>query len=79
MHICSVKARLYILFIQKGQSHKILSILAENLAKGLRYRRKRCWSYVSVFENTLEKLILKTIFPKKVAVTLLSGSRKDTV
>ena len=46
---------------QKRQDRKILSlgpeILTENSAGGLRLRRERCWSYTSIFMNTLEKLI----------------------
>ena len=42
-------------------------------------KREHCWGFASVFENTAEKLILKSIFPLKVAATLLSGSRKDVV
>ena len=71
---------------QIGQSHKILgwglknvSILPEYLARGLRSGRECRCGYVTLFENTSEKLILKSIFPLKVAVTLLSGSRKGKV
>ena len=53
---------------------KNLCILSENLAGGLGSRREYYWGCVSTFENTLEKLILKSIFPLKVALTLLSGS-----
>ena len=33
---------------------------------------------ISIFENTSKFLILKSIFPLKVAATLLSGSRKPS-
>ena len=55
---------------------KNLHILPENLARFLVSRRKCCWGYLSIFENTLEKQILKSIFSLKVVATLLSGSRK---
>ena len=46
---------------QKEQDRKILSlgpqIFTENSAGRLRFRRERCSGYVSVFVNTLEKLI----------------------
>ena len=71
---------------QTGQSCKILNwglknvnILPEYLVRGLRSRRECRCGYVTLFENTSEKLILKSIFPLKVAVTLLSGSRKGKV
>ena len=60
---------------------KNLHILPENLARFLVSRRKCCWGYLSIFENTLKKRIhtlrihLK-IFSLKVVATLLSGSRK---
>ena len=47
-------------------------------AFGLESRGECYWGYVSVFDNTPEKLILKSIFHLKVAATLLSGSRKGT-
>ena len=53
--------------------------LPEYLVRGLRSGRECRCGYVTVFENTSEKLILKSIFPLKVAVTLLSGSRKGKV
>ena len=40
----------------------VLHVLLENL-RGLGSRRERCWGYASVYENTPEKLILKTISP----------------
>ena len=54
---------------RKGQSHtrysawdlKNLCIFTENLAGGLGSRKEH--GYVSVFDNTPEKLILKTSFP----------------
>ena len=58
---------------------KNLRILLENSARGLSSGRKRFWGYVSVFDNTHKKLILKSIVPLKVAATLLSGSRKGAV
>ena len=73
----------YVTTTQKGQDRRILSlglqIFTENLAEGLGFRRECCWGYVSIFVNTLEKLILKFIFPLKVAATLLSDSRKGAV
>ena len=56
-----------------------LRTLLKNSAGGLRYRRQRCWGYVSVFQNTPENLILNSIFPLIVSATLLSGSRKGKV
>ena len=41
--------------------------LPENSAGGLGSRRECCWGYVSVFENTTEKLIFKSILNLKVA------------
>ena len=41
--------------IQLGVSK--IYILAENLAESLGSRRERCWGYVSIFQNTPEKLI----------------------
>ena len=35
--------------------------------------------FTYVFENKSKELIFKSIFPLKVAATLLSGSRKGTV
>ena len=58
---------------------KHLRLLPENSARGPEFRRERCWGYVSVFEYTSEKLILKSIFPLKVAAVLLSDSRKSAV
>ena len=38
------------------------------------------WGYISAFENTPEKLILKSIFPLKVEEAIsLSGSKKSAV
>ena len=54
---------------------KNLSILPENSSRGLWSRREHCWGYVSGSENTNKKLILKSIFPLKVATTLLCGAR----
>ena len=78
--------RVYVMKTHKDLSHKILNLgsqkfthFAENSAGGLKSRRERYWGYVSVFQNTLEKLILKSIFPLKIAATLLSGSRKCAV
>ena len=74
--IYSVKAnsqvgnvRVFIMTTQKGQSHtrysawdpKNLCNLTENLAGGLGSRTEH--GYVSVFDNTPEKLILKPSFP----------------
>ena len=73
----------YVMTTQKGQGRKILRLgpqfFVENLAEGLWFRRERCWGYVSIFVNTLEKLILKFIFLLNVAATLLSDSRKGAV
>ena len=54
-----------------------MRILPKNSAKRLECRRE-C-GYLSVFENTPEKLILQSIFPLKVAATLHSGWTKSTV
>ena len=43
----------------------------EYSAGGLGPRIEHCWGYVSVFENTPKKFILKSIFPLKVATILL--------
>ena len=79
----TVNIWVYVITIQKDQGHKILNFgsqkFTENLAGGLGFRRERCWGYISIFVNTLEKLILKFIFPLKVAATLLSASRKGAV
>ena len=71
---------------QKGQSHKILSLgsqtfmhFARKFSRGASGRRKSYWGFVSVFKNTPKKLILISIFPLKVAVTLLNDSRKGAV
>ena len=70
-HIDSVKAKSQagiiwvkdIMTTQKGQSCKIsardlkvLCILPENSAEGLRSMREHCWCYIFVFENTPEML-----------------------
>ena len=57
---------------------KNLCNLLENSAGGVGSRREHCLGYY-VFENTPEKLIVKSIFPLKVAATLLGGSRKGAV
>ena len=79
----AVSIWVYVMTTRKGKDRKILSlgpqIFTENLAGGLGFTRDRCWGYVSIFVNTLEKLILKFIFSLKVAATLLSDSRKDEV
>ena len=76
----------YVMTTQKDKSHKILSLgsqkflhFAEKLAGDLKSRRERYWGYVSTFEIIPEKLILKSIFPLKVAATLISGSWKGAV
>ena len=51
-----------------------LCILLENSAEGLRSRRKCCWGYISVYENTPEKLS-----SWHYITTILSGSRKGAV
>ena len=94
MRICSDKAnseagniRVYAIATQKGQCRKILNqgsqeiyaFLLENSAGDLGSRRERFWGYVSVFDYTPKRLILKCIFPLKVAATLLSGSRKVAI
>ena len=60
-------------------SLKKLLILPENIARDLGSRRERCWCYVCAFENTPEKLILKSIIPLNVPATLRSGSKKGAV
>ena len=94
VHIYSVKAnsgagniRVYIMTTQKGQSYKLFSQgspgvthFAGKFSRVPRVQeKKRCWGYVPVFQNTPEKLLLKSIFPSKVAVSLLSGSKKGAV
>ena len=54
-------------------------IVPENLAGCVGFRGKHCWVYVSIFENTPEKLILKSIFHLKVAATFQSSLKKGTV
>ena len=63
---------------------KNLVILQENSAEGLRPRREHCWDYVSIYENTPEKL--PHLSPKrccnftlKAAATLLIGLKKCAV
>ena len=63
----------YVMTTQKGH----LRILPENLTEGFGSKGEGWWNYI--FENKPKKLILKSIFPKKVAAILLSGSRKGTV
>ena len=58
---------------------KNLCIMPKNLARFLGSRREHCWVYLSIFNSTPEKLILKSIFPLKAAENLLSGSRKGEV
>ena len=67
-----------IMTTRKGRSRKLLSkeswkfmYFARNSAGDLRSRKKCCWGYVSIFENTTEKI-------KKVVTTLCSCSRKNT-
>ena len=93
MRACSVKVnsqagniRAYIMTPEMAQGTgylaqglKNLRILSENSAGMFGSRRERCRGYVHVFENTLEKLILKSIFPLKFATTLVRGSRKGAV
>ena len=55
---------------------KNLRISSESSAEDLRSRREHRWGYVSIYENTPEKLLH---LPPKVAATLLSGSRKGTI
>ena len=57
---------------------KNLCILLGNSA-GSPESHIECWGYASVFENTPEKLILKSISCLRVATTLLSGLKKGTV
>ena len=60
---------------------KNLCNLLENSAGGggFRVQERTLLRLLSVFENTPEKLIVKSIFPIKVAATLLGGSRKGAV
>ena len=52
---------------------------ARKFSRGASGRRKSYWGFVSVFKNTPKKLILISIFPLKVAATLLNDSRKGAV
>ena len=94
VHIYSVKAnseaaniRVYIMTTQKGQSYKFftqgspgVTHFAGKFSRVPRVQeKKRCWGYVPVFQTTAEKLLLKSVFPSKVAASLLSGSKKGTV
>ena len=45
---------------------KNLCILLKNSAEGLGSKRKHCWGYVFVSENTPEKLTLKSMSPLNV-------------
>ena len=56
---------------------KTLHILPENAAGALRSRRECCRGYVSVYENTPEKL--PQSFPLKFGTTLRNGSKKGAV
>ena len=69
--------RVDIITSQKDQSRKAKSLrFVRKFSRGLESRKGRCWGYVlPVFQNTPEKLILKSIFSLKVVATLLSGSR----
>ena len=55
---------------------KNLHILPANSVEGLRFRRERCWGYISTYENTPKSY---HISPVIVAATLLSGSRKGAI
>ena len=88
-HIYSVKVNshggnicVYVMTTKKAKAArysardlKNLLILLENLAGALGTRRECCLGYISIFENTPEKLILKSIFPLKVAATLVVQGR----
>ena len=70
VHVCSIKPNSQaghiwvkdIVTAQKGHQKKsvsglkILGILPENSAEGLMSRTEPCWAYISIYENTLEKL-----------------------
>ena len=43
-----------------------LKYLPKNLAGGLSSRTEHCWGYVTILENTHEKLTLKSNFPLKL-------------
>ena len=87
IYICTANSQVgNIMATQKGQNCKILSQGSQKLnhfvgkfRRGPWSRRKHCWDYVSVFKNTSEKLILKSIFPIKVTTTCCSGVDKFNI
>ena len=58
---------------------KTLNILSENLVGELGSGGERYWRSISVFENISKNQALKTIFPLKVAASLLGGWKKGVV
>ena len=73
---------------QKGKNYKIFNYGSQKLmlgkcqeysVGGLGSRKEHCLGYTSVSEKTPKRLIVKSIFPLKVAATLLGGSRKGAV
>ena len=58
---------------------KTLNILSENLVGELGSGGERYWRSLSVFENISKNQALKTIFPLKVAASLLGGWKKGVV
>ena len=58
---------------------KSLNILSENLVGELGSGGERYWRSISVFENISKNQALKTIFPLKVAASLLGGWKKGVV
>ena len=86
VHIYSVKVNshrgnicVYVMTTKKGKaarySARDLRILLIFQQGALGTRRECCLGYISIFENTPEKLILKSIFPLKVAATLVVQGR----
>ena len=58
---------------------KTLNILSENLVGELGSGGEPYWRSISVFENISKNQALKTIFPLKVAASLLGGWKKGVV
>ena len=62
---------------KSARDPKSVHILLENSAEGLDSIRERCRCYISIYDNTSEKL--EHLSHKNFATMLLSGSRKDAV
>ena len=87
VHIYSVKAnseagniRVYIMTTQKGQSYKLFSQgspgvthFAGKFSRVPRVQeKKRCWGYVSFFQNRKKKVRKKKVLKKEVSLILTS-------